>query len=206
MPIELIIFYALAGLAIAAGVQVILSPNPVRAVLSLILVFIATAGLWLLLHSEFLAMALILVYVGAVMVLFLFIVMMLDVKDIPLLQRVVPHVSGVMLIVGTLLTVLVLAVGAPHFGLSVVPGLEAVPAGASDVKAVGTLLYTEYLLPFECAGVLLLTAMIAAIALTFRGPRGGRKQQAVEQQLKATKANRLHLVALKARQKEEPTS
>jgi len=204
MPIELVIFYALAGLAIAASVQVILSPNPVRAVLSLILVFIATAGLWLLLQSEFLAMALILVYVGAVMVLFLFIVMMLDIQDLPLSQRMVPHLSVVLLIVASLLTILVLAVGGTHFGLAIVPGLEAQPAGGSDVKAVGMLLYTEYLLPFECAGVILLTAMISAIALTFRGPRGARKQQNVETQLRATKASRLRIIPLAPRRKQEP--
>lgn len=194
---ESLIFYFFSTLAVASASMVILSKNAVRSVLYLIFTFFCMAGLWMLLQSEFLAIVLVLVYVGAVMVLFLFVVMMLDIEA-PIAQgALVRYWPLGLLMSGLLLSVMVFIVGKHHFGIAAFPLPPALPSDYSHVKALGRVLYTDFLVPFEVAGTLLLVAMIAAIGLTFRGTRSVRTQRA-DEQIRVTKHERLRIVHVPA--------
>jgi NADH-quinone oxidoreductase subunit J len=193
MPIEKIIFYFFAAILLGAASMVITSRNPVRAVLFLVLTFIAASGLWLLLEAEFLAIILVLVYVGAVMVLFLFVVMMLNMNTAPLKEGFTRYLPlGILiavLFVGQIIWLLL-------ENQNIIPELSALVRHGPDYNntaELGLALYTHYLFPFEIAGVILLVAIVAAIALTFRGGKGLRKQD-VSEQVKVTKADRLKIV------------
>lgn len=179
------LFDIFAGLALLAAGTVIFAKNPVRAVLSLILTFFATAVTWLLLGAEFLAIALVLVYVGAVMVLFLFVVMMLDINFAALRARFTKWLS-----IGLLLTAITVTL---MLHLMQISSFMHPQNKISTVAELGELIFTKYLLQFEIAGVVLLVAIIAAIGLIYRGPRD-RKQQNISQQIQATPAQRLRLV------------
>jgi NADH-quinone oxidoreductase subunit J len=190
MDFSLLLFYAFAAVLLGSAALVVLVRNPVHAALFLVLAFVTAAGLWLLLYAEFLAIALVLVYVGAVMVLFLFVVMMLDInidrirqgfwKNLPLAGLV-----GV-LMAGEMVALLWRgAAGAPN------PG--APPAGYSNTKALGHVLYTDYVFPFELAAVVLLVAIVAAIALTLR-TRKETKYQDAHTQLSVRPGDRLKIV------------
>ena len=184
------LFYCFSAFTIFASLMMILSNNPVRAVLSMVLAFVSMAGVWMLLEAEFLAIALILVYVGAVMVLFLFVVMMLDI-EVPTLKKTL----GRQLPLGLLLFAIMywlLRQGIIDFGLLDYPELIKASKEYSNIKALGQVLYTDYVLPFEIAGVILLVAMVAAIALTFRGRRS--LSQCVDTQVKTSKKDRLRIV------------
>ncbi len=163
------VFFFLAAILIFAALRVITARNPVYAALYLMLAFFTCGGIWAMLQAEFLAIAIILVYVGAVMVLFLFVVMMLDINLDRIRQgfwRYLPlgAVLG-MLMVGEMGLVL----GSKYFQ---VPASEAViPAGVSNTKEIGALLFTDYVFPFELASIILLVGMIAAIVLTYRGAK-----------------------------------
>ncbi len=156
------------------------------------------AGIWMLLESEFLAIVLVLVYVGAVMVLFLFVVMMLDIEIVK--SEKDPFVKywpiGVITACVTIV-LLFMAVGKSHFGIAEVPMPLAKASDYSNVKVLGNVLYTDFLLPFEIAGVILLVAMIAAIALTFRGPRDTKTQKPALQTL-VRKSDRLRIVKMQS--------
>lgn len=195
ISIQQIVFYAFSIFAIVSAAMVVISKNSVRAVLFLIFSFFCMAGLWMLLQSEFLAIVLVLVYVGAVMVLFLFVVMMLDIEA-P--QRQGPFVFywplG-LIVAGCMLTLMVMAVGRHHFGLDIIAAPPALPADYSHVKVLGKLLYSDFLLPFEIAGVILLVAMIAAIGLTFRGAKNAKSQNMSKQSL-VTKRDRLRIISM----------
>ena len=160
-------FYLFAGVLLFAAYRVITARNPVHAVLYLMLSFSQAAALWLLLQAEFLGLTLVLVYLGAVMVLFLFVVMMLDIKlegDRWSFWQHFPLAAVLGAVVAAQI-IAVLWVGFPHISLpAVVAGTEPV----SNTKALGLLLYTDYLYPIEVAAVILLVAMVAAIALTLR--------------------------------------
>ena len=189
-----LIFYGFAGLSLIGAVLVITSSSPVRAALSLILVFVTTAALWLLLEAEFLAMTLVLVYVGAVMVLFLFVIMMLDVQAIPRDGRLRTVWMSLLVATGIGGTFIYVIEGHKTFAaLTRLP----LPSGYSHVEHLALLLFTEHLYAFEVAGMLLLAAIIAAIALTFRGRRR-RKSQSVAAQVQATKAERLRVIKMPA--------
>ncbi len=190
-----LVFYTFSALAILSAIMVIASQNPVKAVLFLVFTFFCTSGIWMLLESEFLSIVLVLVYVGAVMVLFLFVVMMLDIEVDDLKKPFVKHWPIGLVIAGLMVTLMVMVVGKQHFGLDQVPLPEALPKDYSNVKALATLLYSNYLLPFEIAGVILLVAMIAAIGLTFRGPRDSKTQK-VHLQTQVTKEQRLTIVKM----------
>ncbi len=179
------LFDVFAGLALLAASTAIFAKNPVRAVLSLILTFFATAVTWLLLGAEFLAIALVLVYVGAVMVLFLFVVMMLDINFAALRARFTKWLS-----VGLLLTAITVTM---MLHLMQISSFMHPQDKISTVAELGELIFTKYLLQFEIAGVVLLVAIIAAIGLIYRGPRN-RKQQIIAQQIQVTPAQRLRLV------------
>src|SRR5918996_818954 len=160
---EQVIFYFFAILLVFAAGMVITVRNPVLAALFLVLAFFSSAAIWLLLHAEFLAIALVLVYVGAVMVLFLFVVMMLDVNFDALRKHFASYLPvgvtvGVLIIAQMILLLYNTTRGAP----------AAPPAAAQNTSALGRLLYVDYVYPFEIAAVILLVAIIAAIALTLR--------------------------------------
>ncbi len=191
--LPIIAFYVSAGILILAALRVITARNPVHAALWLVLAFFTAADLWLLLHAEFLAVALVLVYVGAVMVLFLFVVMMLDINFDRLREgfwRYVPLAGGVGLLMALEMA---LVVGAREFGLQSAPPPAEPGPGYSNTKELGRLLYTDYVFPFELAAVVLLVAIVAAIALTLRRRKETRYQDPAAQ-LSATKAARLKIV------------
>ncbi len=191
--IEAAVFYLFAGLLLGAALMVITLRNPVYAALCLVLAFFSSSALWLLLYAEFLAILLILIYVGAVMVLFLFVVMMLDINLAPLREgfaRYLPIGGAVAVaMAGCMIWLLhkALETAAPV-------GEQTAPYG---VKALGRLLFTEYLYPFELAGALLLVAIVAAIAMTQRGQRA-RKIQDPAAQVQVQPRERVRLVDMEA--------
>jgi NADH-quinone oxidoreductase subunit J len=187
-----ITFYAFAAILVFAALRVITTRNPVHAALWLVLAFFSAAGIWLLLQAEFLAIALVLVYVGAVMVLFLFVVMMLDVNFDSLRERFRSYLP-----VGTAVGVLVLfemalVIVSSAVGSSVIA--PPAPTG-SNTRALGALLYVDYVYPFEIAAVVLLVAIVAAIALTHR-QRRQMKHQDPGAQVRVRASERVRLVDL----------
>lgn len=198
---EQIIFYCFAAVLIFAATMVITVRNPVRAALFLVLAFFTSAGIWLLLEAEFLALTLVLVYVGAVMVLFLFVVMMLDI-NLSSLQEGFTRYLPLGILVSALITIEMLAVlGASHFGLDIVPAPAPQPDDYSNTKAIGLLLYTTYVYPFEIASVILTVAIVAAITLTLRENKN-RKAQVVSEQIKVRPQDRVRIVKMDSVKKE----
>lgn len=186
------VFYFLAAILLAAGVRVITARNPVHAALYLVLAFFTAAGIWLLLEAEFLAITLVLVYVGAVMVLFLFVVMMLDI-NIDKMREGFWKALPVALPVGILMAVeMVLILNTPHT-LATTPVVHG--ADYSNTAELGRVMYTQYLLPFELAAVVLLVAIIAAIALTLRDRKDTKSQNPAEQ-VKVKRADRIRMVSM----------
>jgi NADH-quinone oxidoreductase subunit J len=207
ISLHLAAFYVSAAILVFAALRVITARNPVHAALWLVLAFFTAADLWLLIYAEFLAVVLVLVYVGAVMVLFLFVVMMLDINFDRLREGFrgnAPLAIGVGLLMA-LEMALVLA--SREFGAARMPSPGAPPAGYSNTKALGRILYTDYVFPFELAAVVLLVAIVAAIALTLRRRKQTHYQNPAEQ-LAATKAGRLRIVKdepmVEARSRNEP--
>ncbi|HEX2430688.1 MAG TPA: NADH-quinone oxidoreductase subunit J [Aestuariivirgaceae bacterium] len=188
-------FYLFSAIAIAAGVMVIAARNPVHSVLFLILAFFNGAGLFVLLGAEFLAMILVVVYVGAVAVLFLFVVMMLDVDFVELRQGMLNYLPVGATIGLILLGELGLVVGAwtlsPEL-LKVVAAPVPAPGTLSNTEAIGLLLYTRYLFYFQAAGLILLIAMVGAIVLTLRH-KAGVKRQSVAQQVARDPASAIEI-------------
>ena len=182
--IQAFAFYLFATIVIASGVMTIASRNPVHSVLWLILAFFNSAGLFLLLGAEFIAMLLVIVYVGAVAVLFLFVVMMLDVDFAELRAGFARYLPFGALLALVLLAEIIFAVAAWSAG-GVVEGarMAATPAAVPNIQALGTVLYTRYLYIFEGAGLVLLVAMIGAIVLTHR-TRGGTRPQNISAQVR----------------------
>ncbi len=201
MTAQQLIFYFFSALAILASTMVIVAKNSVRAVLSLVFTFFCVAVLWMLLQSEFLSIILILVYVGAVMVLFLFVVMMLDIEASKHKDPFAKFWFLGLFVAGVMIGMMVL-VGRWDFGLKEALILTK-PADYSEVKALGTLLYQDYLLPFEIAGVILLVAMVAAIALAFRGPHDVKRQKP-GLQAQVRKSDRLRIITMPAENGEQP--
>ncbi|GAB4299156.1 MAG: NADH-quinone oxidoreductase subunit J [Thiohalomonadaceae bacterium] len=197
MTFEQILFYAFSAILVFSAGMVITVRNPVHAILFLVLSFFTSAALWLLLEAEFLAITLVLVYVGAVMVLFLFVVMMLDLNTAPMREGFARYLPVGLLVAVLVVAVMAMAVGQRHFGLEQV----AVPAphGAdySNTRELGLLLYTTYVYPFEIAAVILLVAIVAAIALTLRR-RDGTKTQNVAEQVAVRRDDRVRLVPMDA--------
>ena len=196
MTFPLLLFYAFGSVLLGAALAVILVRNPVHAALFLVLAFVSASALWLLLYAEFLAMTLVLVYVGAVMVLFLFVVMMLDINldklregfwgNLPLAALVGILMAGEM--------VLLLMRG---FAGESVTSPGAPPPGYSNTKALGQVLYTDYVFAFEIAAVILLVAIVAAIAITLR-TRKATKYQDARAQLAVKPGDRLRIVKMKS--------
>ena len=190
---EALVFYAFGGVLLASGLAVITARNPVHAALFLVLAFFTAAALWLLLRAEFLAITLVVVYVGAVMVLFLFVVMMLDInlervregfwRNLPLALIV----GGVM--VWEMITILAFRIW----------GVEPrqLPPDYSNTRELGRVLYTDYALAFQIAAVILLVAIVSAIALTLRRRKDSRYQDP-SQQVRARREERVRLVSMPA--------
>jgi len=196
MTFQSIIFYVFAAVLIISALRVITAKNPVHAAMFLVLSFFTAAALWLLIYAEFLAITLILVYVGAVMVLFLFVVMMLDINFDKLREGFWKHLPiaatvAILMVVQMALLLMGKAINLKDAG-PIVPA-----AGASNTKELGRILYTDYLLPFELAAVVLLVAMVAAIALTLRG-RKESKSQNVGEQVRVKAGDRLKIVKMDA--------
>ena len=184
--IQLIAFYLFAALVIASGAFTILARNPVHSVLWLILAFFNAAGLMVIAGAEFIAMLLVIVYVGAVAVLFLFVVMMLNIDFAELRAGFVKNFPLGIAIALVLLAELVLGIGAYRAGaleLGTPDGSAAPLLGESNIESIGALLYSRYLFLFETAGLILLVAMVGAIVLTHRGARAPRGQQNIAKQV-----------------------
>ncbi len=192
-----IVFYAFSFMLIASALMVITVRNPVRAALFLVLAFFSAAAIWLLLEAEFLAITLVLVYVGAVMVLFLFVVMMLDINTAPLQEGFTRYLPLGLAVAVIIVFELSLVLGPENFGLDKIAAPIAHAADYSNTKAIGLILYTDYVYPFEIASVILLVAIIAAIALTFRR-RKGTKSQKPEEQVAVRREDRVRIVKMKA--------
>jgi NADH-quinone oxidoreductase subunit J len=195
------VFYVLSAILVFAALRVVTNRNPVHSALWLVLAFFTAAGLWLLLQAEFLAIALVLVYVGAVMVLFLFVVMMLDVNFDSLRAQFRSYIPlgatvGVLVVIEMAL-VLLGSYGRP------VPAPVTEPPPEGNTHALGMLLYTDYVYPFEVAAVILLVAIIAAIALTYRHRRTTRYQDPARQ-VKARAEERLRIVSMPAEKPDTP--
>ena len=179
-----VLFYIFGTILVAAALGVIVSRNPVYSALSLVLCFVTSAAIWLLIEAEFLAIVLVLVYVGAVMVLFLFVVMMLNIDFAALRAGFIRNaplgaILGVVLFVELFIGILVRSAG--DMALGNAGSASAVPDGLSNTAAIGALLYTRYLFEFEAAGMILLVAMIGAIVLTHRQRTGVRGQNVSHQ-------------------------
>lgn len=194
MTVTQFVFYILSALLILASLAVILSRNPVRGVLFLVFAFVMSAGIWIILQAEFLGLILILVYVGAVMTLFLFVVMMLNLDKLPPRTGIKKYWPYGVLILCLLVGLVIYVIGPEHFQLAA----NAAPAGHSadysNVEAIGSVLYTQYVYAFEIAAVILLVAIIAAISLAFRGWGGVSKRQNIGKQVRTTPEERIRMV------------
>ena len=204
MAIQTALFYVFSAILLFAAFRVITARSTVHAVLFLVLAFFNAAGVWMLLRAEFLAIALVLVYVGAVMVLFLFVVMMLDVNTEALREGFWRHFP-LAAIVGVVIVL--------EMALVLIPGFDvrqAVPADAASLKLgntklLGVEVYTQYLYPLQLAAVILLVAIVAAIALTLRRRKDSRYTDPA-QQVRVRKADRLRLVRMKPEMEPPPAA
>ncbi|MEQ1800396.1 MAG: NADH-quinone oxidoreductase subunit J [Gammaproteobacteria bacterium] len=189
------LFYALSTVLLASAVGVITVRNPVYAALCLILAFVTSAVLWLLLEAEFLAVVLVLVYVGAVMVLFLFVVMMLDINTATLREGFLRYAPIGAIVAGLIVLELAYVIWFRSEGLPGGTALVPRDAAYSSTEELGRVLYTQYLYPFELAAMLLLLAIVAAILLTMRS-RPGLKVQDVSEQVKVRRQDRVRIVTM----------
>jgi NADH-quinone oxidoreductase subunit J len=196
-----IIFYFFSAVLVASALGVITARNPVHSALLLVLAFFASAGLWLLLEAEFLAITLVLVYVGAVMVLFLFVVMMLDI-NLARLREGFWKWFPFGLLLGLVMSIeMAMVLTGKQFGANELPAPAARAADYSNTKELGRLIYTEYVYAFELAAVILLVAIVAAIALTLR-QRGGSKSMDVAKQVAVKREDRIRIVSMASEKKE----
>lgn len=194
MGFEQFVFYIFAAILLFAGTMVITVRNPVHAAMFLVLAFFSSSALWLLLEAEFLAIVLVLVYVGAVMVLFLFVVMMLDINLIPLREGFMRYLPVGIMIALVVIGMMAYVVGSEFSGHAIP---ERHGADYNNIAELGRILYTEYVYPFELAAVILVVAIIAAISLTLRR-RPMVKHQDPDAQIKVRKEDRLRVVKMDA--------
>jgi NADH-quinone oxidoreductase subunit J len=193
-----VLFYAFAGILVAAAFTVIIARNPVYSALALVLCFVTSAAIWLLIEAEFLAVVLVLVYVGAVMVLFLFVVMMLDIDLAELRQGFTRFAGlGALVALAVIFEIVGVVWARGGLGIDAQRGGAAHPADYSNTLELGRALYTRYAYPLELAAMVLLVAIVAAIALTMRR-RVGLKYQDVDAQVSVRAADRVRLVKMDA--------
>ena len=193
--IETVIFYVFAVATVVSACAVVTVRNPVHAALFLVLTFFTSAVIWLSLEAEFLAISLVLVYVGAVMVLFIFVVMMLDINIARLREGFVRYLPLGLAVAAIMLLIMLSVVTSDIFMMDVGSEPLPKPADYSNTKALGSVLYTDYVFAFEIAAVILLVAIIAAISLTMR-KRGKTKYQNPSAQIGVRKADRLRVVKM----------
>ena len=201
MSFQDIIFYFFSAVLVASAIGVITARNPVHSALLLVLAFFTSAGLWLLLEAEFLAITLVLVYVGAVMVLFLFVVMMLDINLDRLREgfwKWAPFGALLALLMSAEMAMVLMG---EQFAADELPAPPSRGADYSNTKELGRLIYTEYVYAFELAAVILLVAMVAAIALTLRR-RTGNKAMDVARQVAVKREDRIRMVTMPSEKKE----
>jgi NADH-quinone oxidoreductase subunit J len=195
MDFRAVTFYFFAAVMVFAALRVITTRNPVHSALFLVLAFFTAACLWMLLEAEFLAIALVLVYVGAVMVLFLFVVMMLDINLDRLREGYWDYLVPALIVAGVMVAEMALVLGGRYFDLEGLPQPAPHAADYSNTRELGRLLYTDYVYPFEIAAVILLVAIVAAIALTLRH-RKDSKYIDPAQQLKVRRRDRVRMVSM----------
>ena len=195
MDFRAVTFYFFAAVMVFAALRVITARNPVHSALFLVLAFFTAAGLWMLLEAEFLAIALVLVYVGAVMVLFLFVVMMLDINLDRLREGYWDYLVPALIVAGVMVAEMALVLGGRYFDLEGIPQPAPHAADYSNTRELGRLIYTDYVYPFEIAAVILLVAIVAAIALTLRH-RKDTKYVDPAQQLKVRRKDRVRMVSM----------
>ena len=198
-----ILFWFFASVLVVSALGVIMVKNPVHAAMLLVLCFFTSANIWLLIEAEFLAVVLVLVYVGAVMVLFLFVVMMLDINVEAMRARVTRYAVAGGIVAGVVVFEIVSVVWTRSMGMDVTNGAQMKPPGYSNTAELGKMLYTDYVYPFELAAVLLLIAIVAAISLTMR-KRPGLKFQNVAKQVAVRSEDRLRIVKMPAEKVAEP--
>ena len=197
MIVAALFFYLFAGSLVASAFMVIASKNPVHSVLYLILAFVNAAGMFVMMGAEFLAMILVVVYVGAVAVLFLFVVMMLDVDFAELKKGVLQYLPVGLLLGGIFLAELLLVVGSWVIGPGVPKAITApIPSGISNTEAIGLVLYTKYVYFFEISGMILLVAMIGAIVLTLRHKERVKRQDISAQNARTPEMS-MHVVKVR---------
>ncbi|SAK78987.1 NADH dehydrogenase subunit J [Caballeronia pedi] len=199
MEFTTVLFYIFALLLTVSALKVITSRNPVSSALFLVLSFFNAAAIWMLLQAEFLAILLVLVYVGAVMVLFLFVVMMLDI-NIDVLRRDFKRFVPLASIVGAIIVVETALILWHGYGATTTPVVGAAVSGAGvmpNTQLIGKVIYTDYIFAFEIAGLVLLVAIIAAISLTIRDKKD-KKTQTVSQQVKVRAQDRVRIVKMKS--------
>jgi NADH-quinone oxidoreductase subunit J len=201
MDFKTILFYFFSTILIVSALRVVTARNPVHAALFLVLSFFTAAALWMLLRAEFLAITLVLVYVGAVMVLFLFVVMMLDINLDKLREGFWNYLPLAATVAVIMVAEMVFILAGPKLGAGDIGLPEAPAAGYSNTKELGRLTYTEYVYPFELASVILLVAIVAAIALTHRR-RKESKYQNPSLQVRVRREDRVRLISMPAETKD----
>jgi len=192
-----VLFWVFASILVIAALAMITVRNPVHAAMLLVLCFFTSASIWLLLEAEFLAVVLILVYVGAVMVLFLFVVMMLDINIEEVRSSVTRYALAGGIVAGVVVFEIVAVVWTNSLGTEVAGRVAAHPADYSNTAELGKVLYTQYVYPFELAAVVLLIAIVAAISLTMRR-RTGLKQQNISRQVAVRREDRVRIIKMPA--------
>ena len=197
MDFERIVFYIFSAILVFAATRVITVRNPVHAALHLVLAFFTCAGLWLLLEAEFLAITLVLVYVGAVMVLFLFVVMMLDINVAEVKEGFTRNLPVGLTVAGLMILELWLVMKNRAFDADSMPTPPPHAADYSNTREIGSVLYTQYVYPFEIASVILVVAIIAAIALTLRKRKASKRQDPSEQ-VKIRRQDRVRIIKMEA--------
>ncbi len=201
MTFDQILFYVFSFWFIASSLAMIFSRNAAKSVLFLILSFFSAASIWILLEAEFLAITLILVYVGAVMVLFLFVIKMLNIDKSTLRAKFAGYLPLGLIVAAIIIAEMILVLGGNQFGLDVVAAPARHAADYSNITILAMQLYTTYVYPFELAAVLLLIAIIAAITLVHRN-EASRKKQSISEQVNVQAKDRVRLVSIASPKKE----
>ena len=201
MTFDQILFYVFSFWFIASSLAMIFSRNAAKSVLFLILSFFSAASIWILLEAEFLAITLILVYVGAVMVLFLFVIKMLNIDKSTLRAKFAGYLPLGLIVAAIIIAEMTLVLGGNQFGLGVVAAPARHAADYSNITVLAMQLYTDYVYPFELAAVLLLIAIIAAITLVHRN-EASRKKQSIAEQVNVQAKDRVRLVSIATPNKE----
>ncbi|MBX9629394.1 MAG: NADH-quinone oxidoreductase subunit J [Burkholderiales bacterium] len=197
MSFQSTVFWVFSAILLFAALRVITARNPVHAALFLVLAFATSAALWMLLEAEFLAITLVLVYVGAVMVLFLFVVMMLDINLDRLREGYWDYLVPALVVAGVMVAEMATILWGRYFQLEGFPTPDAKAAGYSNTRELGKLIYTDYVYAFEIAAVILLVAIVAAIALTLRS-RKDTKYQDPARQIAVRRQDRVRIVSMSA--------